>query len=328
MHDPTAITLKKIYWLAQEIQSEIETFQPELLLVLAHGGFAPLWALQALWKETNETSTPPILITNIGREKLTRYEYHRQKIGMNFMADFEPFDYFEPFERGYFLVWLEQQVDWRTELRQQIKACLGSDHAPTRILVIDDTVYRRYTTVVALGLLLAEYPDTEARMIAADLPDWRVELATPWLEENNRGATEATKYEIKSCLFHFATGTSDVHPNSLYWEPLQAESYVMQENLKHLPAETWIGLGSWMEERIKSFVRQYSRKVEEPLSQNEFLQKQKNIQRPCLEPEELMYRKRWLAADLDPKDVSNEMELSIESAQKLLQNIASLYQKG
>ena len=320
--------MKKIYWLAQEIQSEIDTFEPDLLLVLARGGFAPLWALQSLWKENNETNIPPVLITNIGREKLTRYEYHRQKIGMNFMADFEPFDYFEPFERGYFLLRMEQQTDWRSELRQQVESCLGRDRKPTRILVIDDTVFRGYTTVVALGLLLAEYPDAEARMIAAEIPHWRIELSAPWLAEKSEGATEATKYEIETCLFHFATGTSDVGPDSLYLENLQLESYVMQKHVKHLPAETWLGLGSWMEKHIKAYMRQYARQAENILNQDEILQKQKSIRRPCLTPEELMYRQRWMSANLDPKEVSQEMEMSVENAEKLLRNVAALYKKG
>lgn len=320
LEETVSLTLKKITWLAQTIQSDIEKFQPDMLLVLARGGFAPLWALQALWEETNETNIPPIVITNLGREKITRYEYHREKIGMNFMAGLEPFDYFEPLERGYFLVWLEQQTDWRDELRGQVEACLGSGGKPGRILVIDDTVFKRYTTLIALGLLLAEFPDAKVQMIAADIPHWREELAAPWLAAHSSESTDATKFEIKTCTFNFATGTSDVHPDSLHWEPLNLESYVMQEYLKYLPAKTWLGLGSWMKEQIQSFVYHYTK--QEVLTEEEDLIKQCCIQRPCLEPEELGFRQRWILADLAPELVSKELEMSVDSAKRLLQRLS------
>jgi hypoxanthine phosphoribosyltransferase len=42
--DTYTLTLKKIAWRAQSIQAKIKTFQPDLIIVLARGGFAPLWA--------------------------------------------------------------------------------------------------------------------------------------------------------------------------------------------------------------------------------------------------------------------------------------------
>jgi hypothetical protein len=99
-NEPSAV--KKLCQLAREVQHEISTFQPDVLVILARGGFGPLWALQALWDIEPEAVHPPIAVTNLGREKLSRYEHHRLEIGVSFMPGFEPFDFFGDCERGYF----------------------------------------------------------------------------------------------------------------------------------------------------------------------------------------------------------------------------------
>ena len=318
--DSYFLTLKKINWLAQAVQAEIQRFQPDLLLVLAHGGFAPLWALHALWEGTKAENIPPVVITNLGREKLVRYEYHREGIGMSFMPIFEPFDFLDAFERGYFLAWLEHQTDWRSALRQQIETGFTGSRQPDRILVMDDTVNKRYTALIALGLLLAEFPQTETHMIAGDLPDWRPDLAAPWLVAHSARRSHPPENDFMNSVFHLAPGASDIDPASLQWEPLNAGSLAMREYGKFLPVETWLELPIWLKAQITRFVQDSANQLEEPLTANEVLAKKKNIHRPILESDELLIRQRWLSGGLTPQDVSDGLDLSIDNAVRLRKN--------
>ena len=316
------LTLEKIAWLAQSIQAEINTFQPDLIIVLARGGFAPLWALQALWEGTKQDQTPPVVITNLGREKLRRYEYHREAIGVNHMPLLEPFDFYGACERGYFLAWLEKQTDWRNELRQQITTELAGIDQPARILVIDDTVNKRYTTLITLGLLLAEFPFADTRMLAGDLPDWRQDLAAPLAHGPQSEAISPNRKRFIGLRFNLAPGASDLNPEFLQWEPLNAGSLSIREYGKFLPVETWLELSGWLKEQIKTFVQHSAIHPEVPLIKSETGKKTGDIYRPVLEPEELFFRQRWLSAGITPQEASDELNMSVNDAIQLLKNLA------
>jgi hypothetical protein len=133
-------TLDQLFQIARAICKDIVLFQPDLVIALAHGGWAPLRAAQALWNETRPTPFPPVLVTNLGRENLDRYDRIRASVPC---VNISPFvaDYAGNHEIVYFLAWLTQQTDWQDELFQQVLDALGSDQPPDRILVIDDTIW-------------------------------------------------------------------------------------------------------------------------------------------------------------------------------------------
>jgi len=316
------LTLEKIHALALAVQAEIQRFQPEVLLILARGGFAPLWALQTLWDVTHAANIPPVVVTNLGREKLERYEYHRQAIGVSFMPLFEPFDFLGACERGYFLAWLARQADWRTELHRQVQAGLGHVTPPARILVVDDTVHKRYTALIALGLLLAEYPQAEARMIAGDLPDWRPDLAAPWLGEQRARRSHPSERELMDCVFNLAPGVSDLDPASLGWELLHPTSRTMREYGKFLSAQTWLDLPAWLKEQIQNFVQRSVHQPQAPLPPDQPVKPKRTIHRPLLEPEELLFRRRWLSAGFTPGEAADGLGLSVEDAAALLEKVS------
>ena len=252
---------------------------------------------------------------------MVRYEYHRAAIGMNFMPEVEPFDYFPAVERGYFLTWLELQTDWRNAFRQQIETGFKTSRQPARILVIDDTVHNRFTTLIALGLLLAEFPQTETHMIAGDLPDWRPDLAAPWLAAHSARRAHPSENDLKDSVFHLAPGSSDIDPNSLQWEPLNAGSLAMREYGKYLPAETWLELPIWLKAQITQFVIDSTDPLEAPITAHEILKEKRINHRPILEPEELLFRQRWLSGDITPQEAADEMEMGVEDAVRLLKNL-------
>lgn len=66
-------TLLKPFWiLAQAVCADVSAFRPDLIIALAHSAQGPLRAVQTLWRETRAEPLPPVLITNLGREKLLR----------------------------------------------------------------------------------------------------------------------------------------------------------------------------------------------------------------------------------------------------------------
>jgi len=62
-------TLEALYRLGNNVCAEIEKFQPDVVLGLAHSGWMPVVVAQTLWTETRVESFPPSTRTNIGLEK-------------------------------------------------------------------------------------------------------------------------------------------------------------------------------------------------------------------------------------------------------------------
>jgi hypothetical protein len=66
----TALTiLEALYLNGTDICAEIEKFQPDLVIWLAHSGWMPVVVAQELWAQTRKTAFPPSMRTNIGLEK-------------------------------------------------------------------------------------------------------------------------------------------------------------------------------------------------------------------------------------------------------------------
>jgi len=62
-------TLETQYRPGNNVCIEIEKFQPDVVLGLAHSGWMPVVVAQTLWAETRAVSFPPATRTNIGLEK-------------------------------------------------------------------------------------------------------------------------------------------------------------------------------------------------------------------------------------------------------------------
>jgi len=108
--DPTHLITKTFYDLATAASEESDTFQPDLILVLAHGARPVLWALQTLWGVTSHHPLPPVVVLNIGREKLERYYDQRPQADWVYTHPYVA-DYAGEIENGYFLAWQPLTVD-------------------------------------------------------------------------------------------------------------------------------------------------------------------------------------------------------------------------
>ena len=65
----TLSTLEALYRLGKNSCAEIEKFQPDIVIGLAHSGWLPVVVAQTLWAQTRSAPFPPSMRTNIGQEK-------------------------------------------------------------------------------------------------------------------------------------------------------------------------------------------------------------------------------------------------------------------
>ncbi len=256
-------TMEALWLLAQAICDQVESFRPDLVIVLLHSGEGPLRAALALWDETRGVPFPPIVRTNLGREKVRRYHELRDSLGREPLIEW----LHGPDEAAHMLAWVAEQRPWQAELAAQVHAVLGDNNMPARILVVDDFAFEGTTWLLALGLLKEVFPQAEACYIAGTLGGWSGNLARHWLQEHYPAVyaemeadarAERDQGEIETCLTllrWIATGTEDVDPESLDWRPLSANSEAVQKLTRFLPAETWLTLPVWVYTTIETFVR-------------------------------------------------------------------------
>ena len=246
--------IEQIYQTAREMCQVIDDFQPDLVIALAHGAWGVLWAVEAYWGFRKDArALPPVMVTNLGREKMERYERVRANLPC---AHIEPFvaDYAGEQEVGYFLSWLEQQQDWIEQFRQQAQRATSA--ALQRILILDDTMLEGCTYRLAIGLAEAAFPQAKIRFINANVLSWRSELAYPWLEKHIPGWSEDQHWKITGALYYLATGTEDIHIDSLAWEPITTQSEIIEKMKAYLPAEKWLELPGWMLHTIQASVQE------------------------------------------------------------------------
>lgn len=247
--------IEQLYQTAREMCQVIDDFRPDLIVALAHGAWGVLWAVEAYWVSSKGAQAfPPLMVTNLGREKMERYERVRENLPCAH-SDIFIADYAGEEEVGYFLSWLEQQQDWIAQFRQQAQAAIRTD--PERILILDDTMLEGCTYRLAIGLAEAAYPQAKIRFINGNVLAWRSELAYPWLEKNIPGWSEDQHRKIAGALYHLATGTKDIHIDSLAWEPITRQSPVMEKASAYLPAEKWLELPGWMMHTIQARVQEH-----------------------------------------------------------------------
>ncbi|RME45739.1 MAG: hypothetical protein D6791_10025 [Chloroflexi bacterium] len=260
--------MEALWLLAQAICDQVESFQPNLVIVLLRSGEGPLRAALALWDETRGVPFPPVVRTNLGREKVRRYHELRDSLGREPLIEWVH----GPDEAAHLLAWVAEQRPWQAELAAQVHAVLGDSNTPARILVVDDFAFEGTTWLLALGLLKEIFPQAEARYIAGTLGGWSGNLARYWLQEHYpdvRARMEAEAQsdrqqgQLETCLIHLrwiATGTEEVDPESLDWRPLSTNSETVQKLTRFLPAETWLALPAWVYATIETHVRRRAQK--------------------------------------------------------------------
>lgn len=185
-----------------------------------------------------------------------------------------------------------EQKDWQQALHRQVLNALDGG-LPERILVLDDTTWVGGTYRLALGLLQEAFPQTQARMIAADLLEWWHELFELWLADKNPGWDQEEYQQIRSWLHKVAPGSEDVdEENSLDWQPLTYRSKVIQDLSAFLPVDICLELPGWMEETITA-------EMHKRLDQDGGLLKNLDeiepnaVSRPELSPAELVMKYVW-----------------------------------
>jgi hypothetical protein len=307
-------TIESFYHLAKAAIEDIRTFQPDLVMVLAHGGWGVQWAVEALWEKGEPF--PPVLVTNIGREKRKRYEDLRPPEFYEHMGHYVA-DYAGDIENGFFLAWVSRQKGWQDALRNQVLETLqGSE--PKRVLVLDDGDFEGGTFRLVLRLVADAFPGCAAHMLAGDAFEWRNEIADKWLVDRKirRKSRRFRKLDLQ--VFDLVAGTEDDGDvDSLNWRAVTPGNKVFDVLAKYLPVETWMELPAWAEREIKERVAGFSRKSS---TDDEWVQG-----RPVwfsLDKDELVLQHVWLHGSISLGQAAEILETSAGKAGNRLRSLA------
>jgi hypothetical protein len=247
----TLSTLEALYQLGKNICAEIEKFQPDVIIGLAHSGWAPVVVAQTLWAETRSASFPPSMRTNIGQEK---YAMYHAQYGKSLPAFCCGECCWGNEGRGHFLAWVAEQRQWQKMLRKQISAVLPS--RPKRVLVVDDLFGTYLSGYMILGLLDNLYPNIEAYIFTgvSDLTDnfvtgWLAEFIPPLANEILENGINTSKVRFGSAwqeiLKPLINGTEDIAQNSLDWKLITRESAAVKAIAEYIPAEVALSAPQW-----------------------------------------------------------------------------------
>ena len=228
-------------WLsACRVCDNILDYQPDLVLVLMHSGWGPVFAAQALWQLTQSRPFPPVARSNIGREKIGIFENAHHLDTTSFFVG----EYSSTIDIGKLLAWLTSRTDWREQLRQQVAEVMPSANDPGRILVVDDTIHEGSTAILTLGLLEWSYPQADVRFLNADSwyrSDYRefmLAALVPGDELFPDGKLPSD--EVKNHLASVAVGSENVAEDSLCWQPVSLDSPAVQALSSYRPARYWM----------------------------------------------------------------------------------------
>ncbi len=339
-------TLGHFWDLAYAACEEIATFRPDLVVALYRSGQAALRATQAAWPELHTGPFPPVVCTNLGREKTARYETLSQELGHIFCGPSLDILLYS----AHFLAWVAGQSAWQAELQAQIHAVLDEDRVPARILVLDDFSHRGATWLSALGLLNQLYPNAEAHFMSGYLNDWQTPMVRTWLREHHPEAfarmeadaqAQANKEAARIAQWRYSTekritnctregdqhqncyewasevvvGTESIDPESLSWRTLTPDSEILIPLLPYLPAETWLTMSEAIYTRIEKEMQQRAHaQVLDPQPQRRY-----GITSYRLMPDDIMMREMWRRRRLTHGEVMALTSLPLRQATRLLE---------
>ncbi len=247
------ITLNQFGQFAAELCNEVRTFQPDLVLVLMHSGWLPFFAGRELWSRVELAPFPPVVCTNLGREKIRIFDKtvkNPHGITSWFIGSKES----DP-SIAFFLAWLTGKSDWQTELKLQIHEQLGGK-IPQRILIVDEFIHEGSTFLLTLGLLDLLYPQAQTHFIEADLT-WQDNFWEAWVQACQPQLLETEIFgpppagQIRHPFWQvgrqITIGSADLTPESLKWQKISADTHLLGELIQFLPVETWLSLPAWAE---------------------------------------------------------------------------------
>jgi len=225
---------------ACRVCDHILDFQPDLVLVLMHSGWGPVFSAQVIWQKTQSRPFPPVARANIGREKLISFENASSMITTSYFVG----EYSTDVEVGKLLTWIASRSDWQDQLRQQVAEVMPGQDAPQRILVVDDVVHESSTFIIAAGLLELVYPQAAVRFL--NTWSWyrpmylEFMLATlcPVADIFPDGHIQSK--EAHSSLTSVAIGSESIDEDFLYWQPITVDSPSVKALSDYRPAAEWV----------------------------------------------------------------------------------------
>ncbi len=307
---------------AEALCREVESWQPNLLVCLMHSAWMVVRVAEQLWRGTRATEFPPVVQTNIGREKIEIYLQDQPSYIMAFHTFF-----FDDDNRGRIGAWLEQQPRWRDELRAQVSQTCGGSFVPRRLLIVDEFVSLGFSSSLALCLASQAFPHTVIKFAGGRLDEWCQAMYRAWLSEfhpeilklipdNNTCSDPRQPLEDQITLI--VPGTEDTDPGSLYWQPIQPDSKLLQPLLRLSPAEEWLRMPPWVNQSLLLGVDAYLQGealVEIPQPENGWLKTSE------LSPQALILREAHAGRSLTSQDVACLTGLSVAAARRLLKKM-------
>ena len=321
--------LDALYQLGRRICTEIERIQPEIVIGLAHSGWMPVVVAQALWAESHTTPFPLTVRTNIGHEK---YEFYRARFKPPAPAYCCSACGSGADRLGHYLAWASSQQPWLDVLRQQIEAVYQT--TPARVLVVDDLFGGHRTCYLALGLLEQLYPQAQACMVAGNV-DLTDSFVTAWLlqfipELGNEVAQLVASKAWKRYLspWHedlkpLITGSEDIAPESLDWQPFGPDSPAVQKLAGLAALETILAAPAWAATLACRYALQREQgKIgagEVASVEKDYIFQAKALE---IEPAERLFRQAWLNSGITHQEIAQvygDLSGGLEQIRKLAQ---------
>lgn len=254
----TQQALEALYQLAAGVSQEICTFQPDLLVSLAHSDLGPLHATRTYWEQTQSQPFPPCIRINLGVEKNDLYEAWRIANGyggydrqVSSAADCY-----------HCMAWFYQNTKYQSEFQSMLNESAAREVVPQRILILDEISHGQ-TRDIAFGLLSGLYPTSELHFICG-VQDWTNALEEEWLNtfypeqwqklqkqktENNQRRRFPT--EMHAHLKQIAVGTEDMDADSLHFRPIQEGHLAIQKLAEQgIRAQDSLACSQWICSRI------------------------------------------------------------------------------
>jgi hypothetical protein len=328
----TLPTIEALYRLGAQICEEIEKFQPDVVIGLAHSGWMPVVVAQALWAESRKNPFPSSTRTNIGLEK---HEIYAARFGKFPPAFCCRTCSEEPGRTSHYLAWIAEQSTWLNTLQTQIEEVFSL--TPKRILVVDDTFGGYRSSYATLALLETLYPDVDAYCLAGrnDLTD---NLVTGWLEQFvptlakeifaiQRKNTNHTRYispwqeKIKSLI----TGTEDITSDSLDWKFISSESPAIKALEDYVPAEVALSAPDWAKTLACTYAIQC---LKEEIQDDMIVDQGKDtdhlfsFRHLSLNPEERLAARAWLQGGVTSTDIVQIYGDSPEKSKKGFEDVS------
>ena len=320
--------LDLLWDVAVKVVGRILSFQPDVVVALLHSGWAPAKAARMLWQATQVEPFPPLVKTNLGREKISFYPGGSKKFGPgNFLGD-----YSDPFQIGHFLAWLVQQKKWHVELAGQIHAQLPVGETLQRVMIVDDWIAEGNTWILSLGLLDIIYPEAEKQFVAG-ASSWKKPFHLLWLQAfhphlleqferfcRQDGCVDEKRHALINHLIRLVPGTEDVNAASFDWRPITASSPDVQKLTKYLPAEEWLELPRFVNKMIEDYMRARIREYQRGMFDELEIPELPTVGTfPKLRLESLILRDLWLEeCSISRRAITEKYNLSSKQAYRLL----------